>query len=148
MNLMPVKSKMMDVLLVDDSDDDVELMRLAFHEARLMLRLNRVENGEQCMAYLRRQGEYAEATQPDLILLDLNMPVMDGREVLAQIVVDEALRQLPVVILTTSADDRDILQMYKLRCSSYIVKPVDFNQFVRVVRGIGNYWFTVVVLPH
>jgi two-component system, chemotaxis family, response regulator Rcp1 len=148
MNLIPTNSKMMDVLLVDDSDDDVELMRLAFDEARLMLRLNRVENGEQCMAYLRKQGEYAGASTPDLILLDLNMPVMDGREVLAQIVVDEALRQLPVVILTTSADDRDILQMYKLRCSSYIVKPVDFNQFVRVVRGIGNYWFTVVVLPH
>jgi CheY-like chemotaxis protein len=98
-------------------------------------------------AFLRKQGKYANALTPDLILLDLNLPVMDGREVLAEIVADDQLRQLPVVILTTSETEQDILEMYKLRCSSYIVKPVDFNQFLRVVRGIGNYWFTVVVLP-
>ena len=140
--------KLMDVLLVEDSDDDVELMHMAFEQSKMLLNMHRVENGEQCMDYLRKRGQYANASTPDLVLLDLNMPVMDGREVLAQIVTDEQLRQLPVVILTTSEDDQDILHMYKLRCSSYIVKPADFDQFVRVVRGIGNYWFTVVVLPN
>lgn len=139
--------KLMDVLLVEDSDDDVVLMQMAFEQSKLLLNMHRVENGEQCMHYLRKQGPYANASTPDLVLLDLNMPVMDGREVLAQIVADEQLRQLPVVILTTSEDDQDILEMYKLRCSSYIVKPADFDQFVRVVRGIGNYWFAIVVLP-
>jgi two-component system response regulator len=109
--------------------------------------MHRVEDGEQCMFFLRKQGKYANAPTPDLILLDLNLPVMDGREVLVEIVADDQLRQLPVVILTTSEAEQDILKMYKLRCSSYIVKPVDFNQFLRVVRGIGKYWFTVVVLP-
>jgi two-component system response regulator len=106
-----------------------------------------VENGEECLAFLRKQGEYADVPTPDLILLDLDMPVMDGREVLAEMVQDEQLRHLAVVILTTSAGEQDVLQMYKLRCSSYITKPVDFDQFQRVIEGIGDYWFTVVVLP-
>ena len=97
--------------------------------------------------FLNKEGKYKDAPTPDLILLDLNMPLMDGREVLERISKDEKLCHLPVVILTTSSEEQDILRMYKLRCSSYIVKPVDFDQFQRVVSEIGNYWFTVVVLP-
>lgn len=136
-----------EILLVEDSENDVELTRLAFEEAKLLLNMHHVENGEQCMAFLRRQGKYANAPAPDIILLDLNLPVMDGRAVLAEIAGDEQLCHLPVIILTTSSAEKDILDMYKLRCSSYIVKPIDFPQFLRVVRGISNYWFTVVVLP-
>ncbi len=99
------------------------------------------------MAFLRKQGEYADAPTPDLLLLDLNMPRKDGREVLAEISGDEHLCHLPVVILTTSADEQEILKMYKLHCSSYIVKPVDFKQFLRVIQSVADYWFTVVVLP-
>lgn len=99
------------------------------------------------MAFLRKQGAYAEAPSTDLTLLDLNMPRMDGREVLTELVADERLAHLPVVILTTSAEEQEILGMYKCRCSSYIIKPVDFDKFVQVVRLISDYWFTVVVLP-
>ena len=99
------------------------------------------------MAFLRKQGEYADAPTPDLILLDLNMPVMDGREVLAELVRDDNLKHIPVVVLTTSAEEQDVLNMYKLRCSAYTTKPVDFNKFLGVVRGITDFWFTVVVRP-
>ncbi len=142
-----INGRSVEVLLVEDNENDVELTRLAFEEAKILLNMRHVEDGEQCMALLRKEGRYANTPTPDLILLDLNLPGMDGRAVLAEIVADDQLRQLPVVILTTSETDQDILEMYKLRCSSYIVKPVDFNQFLRVVRSIGNYWFTVVVLP-
>jgi two-component system response regulator len=135
------------ILLAEDNDNDVELMRIGFQRAKFAVNLHHVANGEQCMAFLRRQGQYADAPTPDLILLDLNMPRMDGREVLAEIVRDEALCKLPVVVLTTSDSNEDVLAAYKLRCSSYIVKPVDFDQFSQVVRGIGDYWFTLVVLP-
>jgi two-component system, chemotaxis family, response regulator Rcp1 len=99
------------------------------------------------MAFLRKQGKYSTASTPDLLLRDMNMPRMDGHEVLAEMVADETLDAIPVVILTTSTQDEEILKMYKLRCSSYIVKPVDFDQFLYVVRSIAEYWFTVVVLP-
>jgi two-component system, chemotaxis family, response regulator Rcp1 len=107
-----------------------------------------VEDGEKCLAFLRKQGEYQNAPTPDLILLDLNMPKMSGREVLAEMIKDDHLKALPVVILTTSEQEQEILKMYKMRCSSYIVKPVDFDQFLKVVRTIAEYWFTVVVLPN
>jgi CheY-like chemotaxis protein len=125
----------------------VVLTRLAFKSCKLLLNLHRVANGEECMAFLRRQGKYSDAPSPDLLLLDLNMPRMDGREVLAEIVADKPLSALPVVVLTTSAQDEEILKLYKLRCSSYIIKPIDFEQFLRSVRLISEYWFTVVVLP-
>jgi two-component system response regulator len=147
MNTVPIDARQINILLVEDNEDDVELMSLAFEHARLLVNMKRVENGEQCMALLRKQGEHVHAPTPDLILLDLNLPVMDGRAVLAEIVADEKLRHLPVVVLTTSAAERDILDMYKLRCSSYIVKPVDFPQFLRVIRDLGEYWLTVVALP-
>lgn len=147
MNHELARSRPAEILLVEDSDNDVLLMRQGFKRAKLVVNLHHVADGEACMRFLRKHGEYANAPTPDLILLDLNMPRMDGREVLAEIVEDERLHHLPVVILTTSAEEREILEMYRLRCSSYIVKPVDFEQFLGVVRMIGDYWFTVVVLP-
>ncbi len=147
MNTPLFESRAAEILLVEDNEDDVELTRQAFKHARLMVSLHHVGNGELCMRFLRKQGDYADAPTPDLILLDLNMPIMDGREVLAQIVADDALKHLPVVVLSTSTEARDIERMYALRCSSYITKPVDFEQFVRVVQELGSYWFTLVVLP-
>ena len=135
------------ILLVEDNDDDVELLRISLEKSKVKIALHHTSDGEECIAFLRKQGEYTDAPTPDLILLDLNMPKMDGREVLTEIARDEKLRHLPVVILTTSAEENEILSMYNLRCSSYIVKPVDFEQFHQVVRSITEYWFEVVVLP-
>lgn len=136
-----------EVLLVEDNDNDVELTCQGFKRAKLLVNLHCVSDGEACLAFLRKQGEYASAPTPDLILLDLNMPKMSGREVLAEMMKDEQLKSLPVVVLSTSEEGEEILKLYKLRCSSYIVKPVDFEQFLKVVRAIADYWFTVVVLP-
>ena len=136
-----------EVLLVEDNDDDVYLTQRAFKAAKFLVNLHHVNNGRKCMAFLRKQPPYADAPTPDLILLDLNMPVMDGREVLAEIVKDEALRHLPVVVLTTSYEAEDVHKMYQLRCNSYITKPVDFEKFVEAVRKLEDYWLTVVVLP-
>lgn len=147
MNGELARSRPAEILLVEDNENDVLLTRQGFKRAKLMVNLHHVRDGEECMRFLRKQGEYSAAPTPDLVLLDLNMPKMDGREVLAEIVKDDTLRQLPVVILTTSAEEREILDMYRLRCSSYIVKPVDFDQFLGAIRLIGDYWFTVVVLP-
>src|SRR4029077_6897148 len=107
---------------------------------KLLLNLHHVRDGEECLAFLRKQDKYSNAPTPDLILLDLNMPRVDGREVLAEMVKDENLNGIPVVILTTSANHEEILKMYKLRCSSYIVKPIDFEQFLRVIRTVAEYW--------
>jgi two-component system, chemotaxis family, response regulator Rcp1 len=136
-----------EILLAEDNENDVELTRQGFKRSKLLLNLHHVRDGEECLAFLRKQGKYADVPTPDLILLDLNMPRVDGREVLAEMVKDESLNGIPVVVLTTSANDEEILKMYKLRCSSYIVKPVDFEQFLRVVRSVAEYWFTVVVVP-
>ncbi len=141
------RARAMVILLVEDNEADVILTREAFKESKLDIQMDTVDNGEKCMAYLRKQGPYRDAPTPDLILLDLNLPVMDGREVLAEILKDDALRTMPVVILTTSGSDRDLNSMYSLRCSSYIKKPVDFHQFHNVIKSLSNYWFTVVALP-
>ncbi|MCB9098426.1 MAG: response regulator [Anaerolineales bacterium] len=143
----PINAKPAEILLVEDNEDDVILTQEGFKLAKLRVSLHHVPNGQECLAFLRKQGRYANAPTPDLILLDLNMPVMDGREVLEQIGADDSLNHLPIVILTSSIEEQGILKMYKLRCSSYIVKPVDFTQFVRVIQEMGNYWFTIVVLP-
>jgi CheY-like chemotaxis protein len=140
-------SRPAEILLVDDSEADIILTTKCFMKAKLLVNLHSVENGALCMSFLRKEGPYATVPTPDLILLDLNMPVMDGREVLSEISMDNDLRHLPVVIMTTSAEERDILMMYKLRCSSYITKPVDFDKLLKVIREITNYWLTVVVLP-
>lgn len=142
-----VKTRPAEILLAEDNDNDVELTRQGFKKCKLLLNLHHVRDGEECMAFLRKQGKYSAAPTPDLLLLDINMPRMDGREVLTEMVADQTLKAIPVVILTTSAQDEEILKMYSLRCSSYIIKPVDFDQFLRVIRSISEYWFTVVVLP-
>lgn len=136
-----------EILLVEDNQDDVLLTRRGFQHTSFPVNLHHVENGEECMAFLRKIGPYTDAPTPDLVLLDLNMPVMDGREVLAEVVAEECLRRIPVVVLTTSADERDVLEMYRFRCSSYIVKPVDFDEFLEAIQSITHYWFSVAVLP-
>ncbi len=147
MNSTIVNSRPAEILLAEDNENDVELTRMGFKKSKLRLNLHHVKDGEECLAFLRKQGEYANVPTPDLILLDLNMPRMDGREVLAEMVGDETLCSIPVVVLTTSAQDEEILKMYKLRCNSYIIKPVDFEKFLAVIRSLADYWFTVVVLP-
>ena len=136
-----------EILLAEDNEDDVLITRRAFRQAKLAVNLHHVENGEECLAFLRKQGRYAQAPTPDLLLLDLNMPVMGGREVMSAIHADESLSRQPVVILTTSRAERDLIDMYELRCSSYIAKPVDFAQFQALIDSICDYWFTVVILP-
>jgi two-component system response regulator len=136
-----------EILLVEDNDNDAELMRLAFQQAKLAVSMHRVGDGEACMAYLRQQHPHEDAPRPDLIFLDLNMPRMDGREVMREILADEQLRHLPVIVMTSSDADADVLAAYKLRCSSYIVKPIGFENFAKIIRSLSNYWFTVVVLP-
>ena len=135
------------ILLVEDNAGDVELTREAFKKSEVAVNLHHAKDGEQCMAFIRKQGQYHNAPTPDIILLDLNMPRMDGREVLAEISKDPILRLLPVVILTTSHEEQEILNMYRLRCSSYIVKPVDLDQFYRIIKTFSEYWLTVVALP-
>lgn len=147
MNTDTAGARPAEILLVEDNEDDVMLTRLAFKQAGVAVRLHHVRDGEEGMAFLRRQGKYADVATPDLILLDLNMPRKDGREVLAEIATDENLRHLPVVILTTSAAQRDVIGLYRLRASSYIVKPVDFGRFQQAIRSLHEYWFGVVTLP-
>lgn len=147
MNEQLAKGRPAEVLLVEDNEQDMVLTREGFKRAKFLVNLHHVENGEECMAFLRKEGRFADVPTPDLILLDINLPVMDGREVLAEIVKDPGLRHLPVVVLTTSSADEDILEMYKLRCSSYITKPVDFEQFQKLVMELGNYWFSLVIIP-
>ena len=147
MNAPLTNARLADILLVEDNEDDVILMRQSLRAAKLLVNLHTVENGEQCMAFLRKQPPFEHAPTVTLVLLDLNLPVMDGREVLAAINEDEALRHVPVVVLTTSASEADILKMYKLRCNSYILKPVKFERFVEVIAMLENYWLTVVTLP-
>jgi two-component system, chemotaxis family, response regulator Rcp1 len=142
-----VSTRPAEILLAEDNENDVELTRQGFKRSKLLLNLHHVRDGEECLAFLRKQGKYSDVPTPDILLLDLNMPRVDGREVLAEMVADKDLNSIPVVVLTTSANEEEILKMYKLRCSSYIVKPVDFDQFLRVVRSIAEYWFTVVVVP-
>lgn len=136
-----------EILLVEDNESDVVLTREGFEVSRLSVNLHHVEHGRDCMKFLRREEPFEDAPTPDLILLDLHLPFVDGREVLRQISLNEELRRLPVVVLTSSEAEQDVLKAYDLRCSSYIVKPVDFPQFQRVIEQIGDYWFTVVVLP-
>lgn len=148
MRVSPIAgSRVAEILLVEDNEDDVFLTREAFEAASLRVSLHHVDNGEKCMQFLRKQGDYANAPSPDLILLDMHMPVMDGYEVMTEIVKDDKLRHLPVVVLTTSYEAADIQKMYGLRCNSYITKPVDFDNFVKAIGQLAGYWLTVVVVP-
>ena len=136
-----------EVLLVEDNEDDVFITQKVFKKLEQDVNLHHVPNGKECMAYLRKEGQYQDRRTPDLILLDLNMPLMDGRQVLAEILDDEDLCQLPVVVLTTSDDRDDLYAMYRLRCSSYITKPVDYAPFRTAIEQLVSYWFNLVVLP-
>ena len=136
-----------EVLLVEDDPGDVLMTQEAFAEHKVGNRLAVVSDGEEAMAYLRRQGKYADAVRPDLVLLDLNLPRRDGRQVLEEIKSDESLRQIPVVVLTTSQADEDILRSYSLHANAYVTKPVDFDRFISVVRQIDDFFVTVVKLP-
>jgi CheY-like chemotaxis protein len=139
--------RVVDVLLVEDDPGDVLMTREAFTDFKVHNRLHVATNGVDAMAFLRREGEHADAPTPDLILLDLNLPRMDGREVLAAIKGDEVLRQIPVVVLTTSDAEEDVVRSYSLHANAYVTKPVDFERFIEVVRQIDEFFVTVVRLP-
>ncbi|HEX8237779.1 MAG TPA: response regulator [Abditibacteriaceae bacterium] len=136
-----------EILLVEDSATDVMLAEEALAEAKVRNNLSVVKDGVEAMAFLHKEREYSEVPRPDLILLDLNMPRKDGREVLAEVKADEKLKQIPVVILTTSKAEQDVLNAYGLHANCYISKPVDFDQFANVVQAIEQFWFTIVLLP-
>lgn len=136
-----------EILLVEDSPADVRLTEEAFRENRIANNLHVVGDGEAAMAFLRRQGPYADAPRPDLILLDLNLPRKDGREVLAEIKDDDALKAIPVVVLTTSQAEQDILCSYNLHANSFVTKPIDLDQFINVVKAVESFWLTIVTLP-
>lgn len=136
-----------EILLVEDSPSDTELTLEALKDFKVRNHVSVVEDGVQAMDFLRRRGPYAGAPRPDLIMLDLNLPRRDGREVLADIKRDEHLKSIPIVVLTTSRADQDILRAYQLNANCYINKPVDFNQFLEVIRSIESFWLCVVTLP-
>ena len=137
-----------DILMVEDSPTDVLLTRAALAEnPAVPLQLHVASDGEEGLAFLRRQGKYAQAPRPDLVLLDLNLPRIDGHEVLATVKTDEELKTIPVVVLTTSKADEDVLRAYTLHANCYLTKPVDYAQFAQVVRSLEHYWFQVATLP-
>ena len=136
-----------DVLLVEDDPGDVLMTREAFEEHKLRNTLHVVDDGVEAVAFLRREGRYADAPRPGLILLDLNLPRKDGREVLAEIKADESLRAIPVVVLTTSEAEEDVLRSYDLHANAYVTKPVDLDQFMAAIRQIDEFFLTVVKLP-
>jgi CheY-like chemotaxis protein len=136
-----------EVLLVEDDPGDVLMTQEAFEEHKVRNRLTVVQDGAEALAYLRREGEYTNAVRPDLILLDLNLPRRDGREVLAEIKKDDELGRIPVVVLTTSSADEDILRSYQLHANAYVTKPVDFERFISVIRQIDEFFVSVVKLP-
>ena len=144
----PDPIKVIDVLLVEDDPGDVLMTQEAFEHYKIHNKLHVVSDGEQAVQFLRKEGEYADAVRPDLILLDLNLPRVDGREVLALVKGDEQLRSIPVVVLTTSEAEEDILRSYHLHANAYVTKPVDFDRFLDVVRKIDEFFVTVVKLPN
>jgi CheY-like chemotaxis protein len=139
--------KPIDILLVEDNPGDARLTREALSMSKVRNTLHRVADGEEAMRFLRRQGSFATTPTPDLVLLDLNLPRRDGREVLEDIKGDPALRHIPVVILTSSQADEDIIRSYQLHANCFITKPVDLEQLTKVVQGIEQFWFTLVKLP-
>lgn len=136
-----------EILLVEDDPGDVRLTREALKDSKLRNNLSVVEDGVEALAFLRREHTYKNAPKPDIILLDLNLPRKDGREVLEEIKDDDTLRRIPVVVLTTSDDDEDILTSYNLHANCYITKPVDLSRFIQIVKTIEGFWFSIVKLP-
>jgi len=147
MSSMENDTRSIEILLVEDNPGDARLTIEAMREAKMRNRMHVVEDGVEAMAFLRRQGRYGEAPRPDLILLDLNLPGKDGREVLAEVKADPALKRIPVVILTTSRAEEDVLRAYDLHANCYVTKPVDLAQFMKIVSQIDEFWVKVVTLP-
>jgi CheY-like chemotaxis protein len=141
------KCEPIEILLVEDNPGDVRLTIEALKEGKVANRINVAEDGIEAMAFLHQEGKYTNAPKPDLILLDLNLPKKNGREVLAEIKMDSNLRSIPVVVLTSSEAEKDIVATYNLHANCYITKPVDFDQFINVVRSIEDFWFKLVRLP-
>lgn len=144
---MGERNRAIEVLLVEDNPGDVRLTREALKDGRLLNSVTVVGDGVEALSFLRRAGKYTDAVTPDLILLDLNLPKKDGREVLAEIKADSRLRRIPIVVLTTSSAEEDILKTYDLHANCYITKPVDLEQFIRVVKSIEDFWLSIVKLP-
>ncbi|MBD1871515.1 response regulator [Oculatella sp. FACHB-28] len=142
-----ISGRPIEILLVEDNPGDVRLTREVLRDGKVNNHLNVVQDGTEALAFLYRQGNYSSAPRPDLILLDLNLPKKDGREVLVTIKEDNSLRRIPVVILTTSQAEEDILRAYNLHGNCYITKPVDLDQFIRIVKSIEEFWLTIVKLP-
>ncbi len=136
-----------EILLVEDSPGDARLTIEALKDAKVLNHISVAEDGVEAMAFLRQEGEHAQAPRPDLVLLDLNLPRKDGREVLAEIKADKSLAQIPVVVLTTSQAEQDIVKSYQLHANCYITKPVDLDQFMTVISAVESFWLTVVRLP-
>jgi CheY-like chemotaxis protein len=139
--------KAIDILMVEDNPGDVRLTREALREAKVRNHIHVATDGVEALAFLRRQGRYADVPRPDVILLDLNLPKKDGREVLAEIKADPNLRRIPVVILTSSEAEEDILKAYNLHANAYVAKPVDLEKFIAVVKSIEDFWLEIVKLP-
>ena len=142
-----MRIKPIEILLAEDNPGDARLTVEGFKNAKVKNNITVVEDGKEALAYLRHEGQYANVPLPDLILLDLNMPKKDGREVLAEIKADEKLRRIPVLIFTVSSADKDILAAYDLQASAFITKPIDFDEFITVVRSLEEFWLTIVKLP-
>lgn len=145
--VVPEMVKPIEILLVEDNPGDVRLTIEALKEAKVINNLTVMKDGAETLVFLRRQGPYANAPRPHLILLDLNLPKKDGREVLAEIKADDSLKRIPVVVLTTSQDEQDVLKTYSLHANCYITKPVELEQFIQVVKSIEDFWLGIVVLP-
>jgi chemotaxis family two-component system response regulator Rcp1 len=143
----PHRERPIEILLVEDSPSDAQLAIEALQAAKIANRLSHVEDGVEAMQFLRREGPYSDAPRPDLILLDLNLPRKDGREVLKELKQDAELMLIPVVVLTTSRAEQDVLRSYALHANCYIAKPVDFIQFMEVVKSIEHFWLAIVTLP-
>ena len=139
--------KTVDILLVEDNQGDIRLVREAFKDVKLHNRLFVAEDGVEALAFLRKEGKYSDVPKPDIILLDLNLPRKDGREVLSEIKEDPDLKRIPVVVMTTSTAESDVMKSYDLHANCYITKPVDFDQFIKVVKSIDNFWLNIVTLP-
>ena len=137
-----------EILLVEDNLGDIRLTQEVFKECKVLNNLSVIEDGEEAMAFLRRQGPYAKVTRPDLVLLDLNLPKKSGREVLAELKADPVLRRIPVVVLTTSSAETDIVKSYELHANCYLTKPVQLDEFIKVVQSIENFWLMIVSLSN
>ena len=140
--------KVIDILLVEDSEGDARLSMEAMRDSKIRNKMHHVVDGEEAMAFLRKEGKYSKAPRPDLILLDLNLPKKDGREVLAEIKKDDELKRIPVVVLTISSAEEDILKSYNLHANCFITKPIDLSQFMKVVHSVEDFWLTIVKLPN